>query len=166
MQAYNEMGKTKWTPVIEDEIAHPLFLVLKEIIIITIIIPEILFLLFISHRTNGRRFRGSQITEPTEQRMPSSMLEWLSRDGGRQSQITERPCGMIIFMQITQITQIPFPFFRLLFSFFRYKKLCANHHENQIWQPSSSSSLDKVYTSITLFSLVRRFCDFCDFCGS
>jgi hypothetical protein len=29
----------------EDEIAHPLFLVLKEIIIIIIIIPEILFLL-------------------------------------------------------------------------------------------------------------------------
>ena len=49
VQAYNEMGETKWTPVIEDEIAHPLFLVLKEIIIITIIIPEIL-LLFISHR--------------------------------------------------------------------------------------------------------------------
>ena len=43
MQAYNEMGKTKWTPVIEDEIAHPLFLVLKEIIIIIIIIPEIIF---------------------------------------------------------------------------------------------------------------------------
>ena len=39
---------------------------------------------------------------------------------------------MFIFMQITQITQIPFPFFRLFFSFFRYKKLCANHHENQI----------------------------------
>ena len=37
------MGETKWTPVIEDEIAHPLFLVLKEIIIIIIIIPEILF---------------------------------------------------------------------------------------------------------------------------
>ena len=37
------MGKTKWTPVIEDEIAHPLFLVLKEIIIIIIIIPEIIF---------------------------------------------------------------------------------------------------------------------------
>ena len=43
VQAYNEMGKTKWTPVIEDEIVHPLFLVLKEIIIIIIIIPEILF---------------------------------------------------------------------------------------------------------------------------
>ena len=43
VQAYNEMGETKWTPVIEDEIAHPLFLVLKEIIIIIIIIPEILF---------------------------------------------------------------------------------------------------------------------------
>ena len=39
---------------------------------------------------------------------------------------------MFIFMRITQITQIPFPFFRLFFSFFRYKKLCANHHENQI----------------------------------
>ena len=51
VQAYNEMGKTKWTPVIEDEIAHPLFLVLKEIIIIIIIIPEIL-LLFISHRNH------------------------------------------------------------------------------------------------------------------
>lgn len=25
VQAYNEMGETKWTPVIEDEIAHPLF---------------------------------------------------------------------------------------------------------------------------------------------
>ncbi len=51
VQAYNEMGETKWTPVIEDEIAHPLFLVLKEIIIIIIIIPEIL-LLFISHRNH------------------------------------------------------------------------------------------------------------------
>ena len=71
MQAYNEMGKTKWTPVIEDEIAHPLFLVLKEIIIITIIIPEILFLLlsptamfFISHRKHGNHrnlFRYSDI---------------------------------------------------------------------------------------------------------
>ncbi len=40
------MGKTKWTPVIEDEIAHPLFFILKEIIIIIIIIPEIIFLLF------------------------------------------------------------------------------------------------------------------------
>ena len=39
---------------------------------------------------------------------------------------------MFIFMRITRITQIPFLFFRLLFSFFRYKKLCANHHENQI----------------------------------
>ena len=28
---------------------------------------------------------------------------------------------MFIFMRITQITQIPFPFFRLFFSFFRYK---------------------------------------------
>ena len=46
MQAYNEMGKTKWTPVIEDEQSHPLFLVLKEIIIIIIITPEIIFLLF------------------------------------------------------------------------------------------------------------------------
>ena len=34
-------------------IAHPLFLVLKEIIIITIIIPEILLLLFISHRSHS-----------------------------------------------------------------------------------------------------------------
>ena len=28
----------------------------------------------------------------------------------------------------------------------------------------SSSSLDKVYTSITLFSLVRRFCEICEIC--
>jgi hypothetical protein len=59
VQAYNEMGETKWTPVIEDEIVHPQFLVLKEIIIIIIIIiiiPEIL-LLFISHR-NHRNHRN------------------------------------------------------------------------------------------------------------
>ena len=46
-----------------------------------------------------------------------------------------------------------FPFLPL------WKNISANHFENQIWLPSSSSSLDIVYTSITLFSLVRRFCD-------
>ena len=40
-------------------------------------------------RVHTEDFIHTEITEPTEQRMPSSMLEWLSRDGGRQSQITE-----------------------------------------------------------------------------
>ena len=59
-------------------------LVLKEIIIIIIIIPEIIFFLLSHTEPTVGAFRGSQITEPTEQRMPSSMLEWLSRDGGRR----------------------------------------------------------------------------------
>ena len=51
--------------------------------------------------------------------MPSSMLEWLSRDGGRQSQITERPCGMLhsyVFINLTEISVLPF-----IVCFFRYK---------------------------------------------
>ena len=66
----------------------------------------------------------------------------------------------------SQITDI-FSVFLFYFRFFRYKKYPrANHFENQIWLLSSSSSLDKDYTSITLFSLVRRFRYFCHFCGT
>ena len=85
------MGKTKWTPVIEDEIAHPLFLVLKEIIIIIIIITEIF-----------------------------SVIGFAFLLLARQS----------LYKYNSVLARSSFPF---LFRFFRYKNLCANHHENYFY---------------------------------